>query len=275
MSQFNDEQFFMYPPFNRDHTWHKDYDYEIPVISSVGNGPKGDMFTWDDMTDDQKNDLVDTALAQHPDLKGDPGDSAYDVAGGDGVWGSVENWLASLKGDTGDSAYELAGGDPVWEDVSLWLASLKGDKGDWDTMDPEDRDAILQAMASTYGAINVSEETYVIVTGENISETNAIEYIDISSVANSWDIFNDVIRINVDGLELVRGQAKSTYTYANRTLYLGEQEQEATLFDYRLIRTNNVTTSQTFTAIQLHEPIVHPDVTIKISRISGVAAINV
>ena len=42
MAEFNDNQFFLYPPFKHAPLWDRDADYAIPVISPVGMGPKGE-----------------------------------------------------------------------------------------------------------------------------------------------------------------------------------------------------------------------------------------
>ena len=65
--------------------------------------------------------------------KGDPGDSAYDIAVAGGYSGTQEEWLASLKGlpgDDGDSAYDIAVAGGYSGTQEEWLASLKGLPGD-------------------------------------------------------------------------------------------------------------------------------------------------
>lgn len=58
-NNFNDNDLYQYPPFNQhypDPIWNRDSEYLIPVISSVGNGPKGDKgdpLNFDDLTDEQ------------------------------------------------------------------------------------------------------------------------------------------------------------------------------------------------------------------------------
>lgn len=92
---------FHYPPYNRFIPWREDSDYRIAIVSPVGNGPKGekgDPLTYSDLTDDDKLDLADVLINKGLEKgdQGDPGLSAYDLAGGDDVWGNIENWFASF-----------------------------------------------------------------------------------------------------------------------------------------------------------------------------------
>ena len=110
MAIMNDKQFFQYPPFNRQPVWSKDAAYEVPVVSSIGAGPKGEKgesFTYDDLTEEQKQELVDILLNNGA-IKGDKGDkgdqgedgddgeSAYEIAVKNGYSGTEVQWLASL-----------------------------------------------------------------------------------------------------------------------------------------------------------------------------------
>lgn len=66
-SNFNDSDFYQYPPFNQhraDPIWNLDSEYLIPIISSVGNGPKGDKgdpLVFDDLTDEQMQEVLQDA----------------------------------------------------------------------------------------------------------------------------------------------------------------------------------------------------------------------
>lgn len=70
MAQFEDKQFYQYPPFNPiipAPVWGKDAEYAVPVVSSVGSGPKGekgDPVKFEDLTDEQK-DLVYNEVAKN------------------------------------------------------------------------------------------------------------------------------------------------------------------------------------------------------------------
>lgn len=60
MAEFNDNQFFLYPPFKHSPIWSPDADHAIPVISPVGMGPKGekgDIAYFKDLTDDEKAEI--------------------------------------------------------------------------------------------------------------------------------------------------------------------------------------------------------------------------
>lgn len=66
--QFNGEEAYVYPPFNNyGAIWDRDYDCFVPVISSVGNGPKGDK--------GQKGDRGPTGLTGPAGPKGPKGDT--------------------------------------------------------------------------------------------------------------------------------------------------------------------------------------------------------
>lgn len=75
--EFDDSQFYLYHP----HNWDFDetaivngYDYKVPVVSCVGNGPtgpKGDTFTYEDLSDEQIRTIGEMAIAAG--AKGDPG----------------------------------------------------------------------------------------------------------------------------------------------------------------------------------------------------------
>ena len=64
---FNDAELYKYPPFNPNRTdpiWNRDSDYVVPVVSSVGNGPKGDKgdpLVFDDLTDEQMQKILHDA----------------------------------------------------------------------------------------------------------------------------------------------------------------------------------------------------------------------
>lgn len=67
---------------------------------------------------------IDPAYQGLPGAEGDAGASglsAYQLAGGDGVWGTLSAWLASLKGAKGDTGNTGA---------ASTVPGLKGDKGD-------------------------------------------------------------------------------------------------------------------------------------------------
>lgn len=64
MAEFNDNQFFLYPPFKHPPMWSPDADHAIPVVSPVGMGPKGDKGDpayFDDLTDQQLSKIYQEA----------------------------------------------------------------------------------------------------------------------------------------------------------------------------------------------------------------------
>ncbi len=72
MSQFDDRQFYQYPPFNPiipAPVWGKDAEYAVPVVSSIGAGPtgpkgdKGESIQFEDLTEEQIHELGDQCAA--------------------------------------------------------------------------------------------------------------------------------------------------------------------------------------------------------------------
>lgn len=64
MAEFNDNQFFLYPPFKHPPMWSPDADHAIPVVSPVGMGPKGDKGDpayFDDLTPTQLQQIYQAA----------------------------------------------------------------------------------------------------------------------------------------------------------------------------------------------------------------------
>ena len=62
--------------------------------------------------------------------KGDPGESAYQVAVDQGFVGTVDEWLESLRGPQGDSAYQVAVQQGFVGTKDQWLESLRGPQGE-------------------------------------------------------------------------------------------------------------------------------------------------
>lgn len=145
---------FHYPPYNRFSPWREDADYRVAVVSPVGTGPRGEDgqdLTWESMSDADKQNLADKIQDKlNKGDKGDTGDSAYDVAGGDQVWGNVENWLESLKG--ADGAFSMLDEDSK-EAAAAALAPMVIDV-DWGEYVAEHLDDIVtQARQGVIGNI--------------------------------------------------------------------------------------------------------------------------
>lgn len=134
MEQFNDDRFFQYPPFNRHHTWRRDYEYEVPVVSSVGNGPKGDPMHFEDLTEEQISQITGPAgtSVQNADISSS---GQMTLVLSDGSLILVDGNARGPKGDKGDK-----GDTQTLEDltetqleyiITQTIASgAKGDKGD-------------------------------------------------------------------------------------------------------------------------------------------------
>ena len=109
--------------------------------------------------------------------KGDPGDSAYEVAVANGFAGTEEEWLESLKvqgdpGDPGDSAYEVAVANGFAGTEEQWLESLQGTDG----IDGEDgQDAVIGdiVVTPTVTQVDASNIVFAELTGaQNINADN-------------------------------------------------------------------------------------------------------
>lgn len=87
--------------------------------------------------------------------KGDNGQTAYQVAVGEGFVGTAGEWLASLVGDPGKSAYEVAVDNGFVGSESAWLESLNGEDGadgatSWNDLD--DKPATFPPITGTGAA---------------------------------------------------------------------------------------------------------------------------
>lgn len=104
-------------------TTHAEGAYQDGVLAITlynVKGDKGDTFTFDDLTDEQKAelkgekmtfaDLTDEDKDELRGAKGDDGKSAYDLAVDNGFVGTETEWLASLKGEKGDKGDRGANG---------------------------------------------------------------------------------------------------------------------------------------------------------------------
>lgn len=75
-------------------------------------------------------------------LKGDPGDSAYDVAVANGFEGTEQEWLDSLKGEPGTDGYTPQKGVDYFDGEP----GEKGEKGDSYILTEADKEDITQRM---------------------------------------------------------------------------------------------------------------------------------
>lgn len=155
------------------------------------NGIDGKSFTFDDLTDEQKEALKGQ--------QGISGLSAYEIAHLNGFEGSEEEWLVSLQGKQGSdgsqgidgkSAYQIAVENGYKGSQTDWLASLKGDKGE--KLQFED----------------LTEEEKLSIKGSKGDKGDSFTFDDFTS----------------EELELLRGQDGKDFTYEDFT-----PEQLATL----------------------------------------------
>lgn len=70
--QFNDDQHRPIPFPPGPPIWPAGPDYHIPIVSPVGRGPKGDTFTYEDLSQTQITEIGEMAIAAG--AKGDKGD---------------------------------------------------------------------------------------------------------------------------------------------------------------------------------------------------------
>lgn len=148
------------------------------------NGIDGKSFTFDDLTEEQKESLKGQ--------QGTSGLSAYEIAHLNGFEGSEEEWLVSLQGKQGSdgsqgidgkSAYQIAVENGYEGSQTDWLASLKGDKGE--KLQFED----------------LTEEEKLSIKGSKGDKGDSFTFDDFTS----------------EELELLRGQDGKDFTYEDFT----------------------------------------------------------
>lgn len=160
------KQFNFPNPIMPGQLWGKDAKYHVPIVSSVGNGPKGEKgesFTYDELTEEQKTDLVQTAMANGI-VKGDKGD----------------------KGDTGDQG-------PIGETFTfddLTEQQLETLRQDISTVYYVREDEIVYTEGTNTTTIEIPFEEW--------SEHDII-LLDVEGLALAcdidWDIYNGAVRL--------------------------------------------------------------------------------
>ena len=266
MSNYDDNRFFISPPYNRQPIWKPDSDYQVPVVSSIGAGPKGDKgddFDPATLTEENMEMFVNFALAhglQGPEgpegPQGEEGpvgpqwiptdEELIDVvqaAMASAPMADIESIVsAAIEGGAiGKSAYDVAVDNGFEGTEAEWLATLKGDKGDtgdFDQMTTAEQDEVIQYVGARTLAASLQKASGKFVTTEDY--TNEIT-IPIANYAST-----DILIVSIEGLVLIEGSSFSSETVDDHTDYTINNG------DYAIVENK----------IILDEPIVHAGTTV-------------
>lgn len=138
-------------------------------------------------------------------LKGDSGDSAYDIAVKNGFEGTEAQWLQTLKGKT---AYEIAVENGFEGTVTEWLQSLKGDQGEQGAQGEKGEQGAQgeQGLPGDNGATGdngLSAYEIALINGFIGTETDWLNSLlkdsnnnDISAIIKSYQLTLSVVEIN-------------------------------------------------------------------------------
>lgn len=140
--------------------------------------------------------------------KGDPGDSAYQVAVKQGFAGTEEEWLKSLEGDPGASAYEVAVKEGFIGTKEEWLASLKASND-------------LIVIKDVYPITNISQFSDVGIDVGLISNVHRTIHM-VNSGFQGLKLTNEIVEIkkvyNVAKAEIIRiDGVKTTFEFNTTT----------------------------------------------------------
>lgn len=184
MEQFNDDRYFQYPPFNRHHTWRRDYDYEVPVVSSVGSGPKGDPMRYEDLTDEQLAEITGPAGASVREAAvSDDGELTLILD--DDTIVNVDGNVKGPKGDKGDKGDTQTLEDLTDEQLEAIAAQAiaagakgdKGDTGDFNQLTQDEQDQIADHVGSQVADLALTDEFFEGETPSTTDEENPVAVI--------------------------------------------------------------------------------------------------
>ena len=133
--------------------------------------------------------------------KGDPGDSAYDIAVKEGFKGTVAEWLASLKGKDGSMPFII---DGYWYiDGKNTYVKAQGDKGDPYTLTNNDKRSIAETVERELEVWRFQPKEDDTLETESKEVVGAInetfnEVYDLSTnvTGNTWLMYDDLHRAN-------------------------------------------------------------------------------
>ena len=129
--------------------------------------------------------------------KGDPGDSAYDIAVKEGFKGTVAEWLASLKGKDGSTPSII---DGYWYiDGKNTYVKAQGDKGDPYTLNDNDKRSIAETVEREIEIWRYQpkkDDTLETESKEVVGAINevsgAINYLLPNITGNTWIMYDDL-----------------------------------------------------------------------------------
>ena len=239
MSNYNDNMFFVSPPYNRQPIWKPDSDYQVPVVSSIGAGPKGDKgddFDPTTLTEENMEMFINFALAHG--LQGEQGpegpegpigpmgpqyeptheqlitiiQTAMDEASDADLEAIVAEAISQgVTGADGKSAYEVAVDNGYSGTESQWLATLKGETGDFNNLDQAAQDQVIQYVGSRTLAASLKKLSSEYVTnGDYVNEIT----IPIANYTST-----DVLIVSIEGLSLIEGTNYTSTTEDGVTDY--------------------------------------------------------
>ena len=183
-----------------------------------------------------------------PELKGEPGDSAYQIAVNNGFVGTEEEWLASLKGKKGDTGSQGPQGE-------------KGDTGDTGATGPEGKSAYQVAVDNGYkgteqewlASLNGKSAYQVAVEG-GYTGTEA-EYNELLSTVGDFGSKIDANTDNISALDTrvtrIENQPISLYTSYEGVTY----DPDTNLYTVNGLSVNPTTMSRIYrdTAFQIYQ----------------------
>jgi hypothetical protein len=79
------------------------------------------------VSDERIAEAVKEYIVENPDIAGEDGKSAYDIAVEQGFEGSEELWLESLKGQQGESGVYMGETEPTDSNIKVWIKSSEKD----------------------------------------------------------------------------------------------------------------------------------------------------
>ena len=122
--------------------------------------------------------------------KGDPGDSAYDIAVNNGFEGTEAEWLASLKGKDGSTPFII---DGYWYiDGKNTYVKAQGDKGDPYTLNDNDKRSIAETVEREIEIWRYQPKEDDTLETESKEVVGAINELSKNITGNTWIMYDDL-----------------------------------------------------------------------------------
>lgn len=130
--------------------------------------------------------------------KGDPGDSAYDIAVKEGFKGTEAEWLESLKGKDGSSPIIIDGywyvGGVNTQVKAEGVDGKEGEKGDTYALTEDDIDDIANATVKKVNIDGLQSKTDENLETKSKELVGAINELSNGIVGNTWVLYDDLER---------------------------------------------------------------------------------